>query len=300
MVRMDFRRGIERPTLALIGACYAVWAMATLYAGSLSLWIAVPVTALAIAFHSSLQHETLHGHPLPDQRASDALVFPAIGLAIPYRRFRDTHLAHHRNELLTDPYDDPESNYLDPKTWVRLPVPLRWLLVANNTLLGRIVFGPAIGLFAFYRGDWRLVRAGDGAVIRAWLLHLAGLMPVALWLSVATMPLWAYLVCVYAGLSLLKIRTFLEHRADEKASGRSVIVEDRGPLALLFLNNNYHAVHHAHPQVAWYDLPGFYRARREEWLRRNGGYRYGSYGEVFRAHLLRTKDPVAHPLMDAE
>jgi len=117
------------------------------------------------------------------------------------------------------------------------------------------------------------------------------------WLfTVATVPFWQYLLAAYLGLSLLKIRTFLEHRAHEKAAGRSVIIEDRGPLALLFLNNNFHAVHHASPRVAWYRLPELYRARRDEVLRRNRGYVYGSYAEVFARHLLRAKDPVAHPL----
>ncbi len=75
-----------------------------------------------------------------------------------------------------------------------------------------------------------------------------------------------------------------------------MIIEDRGPLSLLFLNNNFHAVHHANPKLAWYRLPAEYAARREEWLRRNDGYAYRSYGEVFRRHFLRRKDPVAHPI----
>ena len=103
----------------------------------------------------------------------------------------------------------------------------------------------------------------------------------------------------WGGLALLKIRTFLEHQAHERAAARSVIIEDRGPLALLFLNNNFHAVHHAHPRLPWYSLPREYARRREAFLRRNGGYRYRSYGEVFALHLLRGKDPVAHPLWEA-
>jgi fatty acid desaturase len=77
-----------------------------------------------------------------------------------------------------------------------------------------------------------------------------------------------------------------------------VIIEDRGPLAFLFLNNNFHAVHHAHPGVAWYALPRLYASRRGEFLQRNLGYRYASYGEVMRRYLFRPKDPVAHPFMD--
>jgi fatty acid desaturase len=97
-------------------------------------------------------------------------------------------------------------------------------------------------------------------------------------------------------MGLLRIRTFLEHQAHERAAARSVIIEDKGPLALLFLNNNYHAVHHANPWLPWYELPAEFARRREEWLRRNGGYAYRSYGEVFARHLLRRKDPVAHPI----
>jgi fatty acid desaturase len=108
--------------------------------------------------------------------------------------------------------------------------------------------------------------------------------------------MWVYLVACYVALSILKIRTFLEHRAHDRASGRTVVVEDRGVLALLFLNNNYHVVHHTHPSVSWYHLPALYSAHKARYLRRNHGYVYRSYGQVFRQFLFRRKDPVAHPL----
>ena len=95
---------------------------------------------------------------------------------------------------------------------------------------------------------------------------------------------------------MLKIRTFLEHQAHELVRGRTVVVEDRGPLAFLFLNNNFHIVHHMHPKMPWYRLPGLYFANREKYLTRNGGYRYASYAEIFRRHLIRAKDTVPHPL----
>ncbi|MEI4486994.1 fatty acid desaturase [Frigidibacter sp. MR17.14] len=262
--------------------------------------LGVVLTVLAIVLHSSLQHEVLHGHPFRAPRANEALVFAGLGLVYPYRRFKDTHLAHHFDENLTDPYDDPEANYLDPAVWQRLP---RWgqrLLRVNNTLAGRMLLGPAIGAVVFCGADVRAIRAGDRRIRRDWLLHLAGLVPVVLWLlAVAEMPLWAYVLSAYGAMSVLKIRTFLEHRAHERARGRSVIVEDRGLLAFLFLNNNLHSVHHTHPQVAWYRLPALYAARRELFLAKNDHYRYGSYAEVFRAHFWRAKDPVPHPLRKA-
>lgn len=289
---------LEWPTLALLAACYSLWALGTVLLAGWWLPAGVALTALAITLHSSLQHEVLHGHPFARApRVNEALVFPALGLFVPYRRFRDTHLAHHLDSNLTDPYDDPESNYLDPEMWHRLPRPVQWLLGMNNTLAGRMVLGPVISQLVFMAGDLRAIRQGDRAVRDAWALHLAALVPVALWLAlVARMPLWAYLLAAWAGFSLLKIRTFLEHRAHERASARTVVVEDRGPLALLFLNNNLHVVHHMHPQVPWFRLPALYARNRDRYLTRNAGYRYRSYGEVFRRYLLARKDPVPHPL----
>lgn len=287
----------EWPTLGLLGLCYALWALATAPVAAWSPLAGIALAAVAIALHSSLTHEAVHGHPFRAPALNAALVFPALGLFVPYGRFRDQHLAHHRDPIITDPYDDPESNYLDPAVWGRLPGPLRALLRANNTLLGRIVLGPAIGLAIFLGRDLRAMLRGDRAVARAWGWHLAALAPVAAWLAWAgAMPAWAYVLAAYAGMGLLKIRTFLEHRAHEQARARTVIIEDRGPLALLFLNNNLHVVHHMHPGVPWYRLPAVYRANRDRYLARNDGYVFRSYGQVFARFLWRAKDPVAHPL----
>ncbi|WP_126974563.1 fatty acid desaturase [Frigidibacter oleivorans] len=285
----------EWPTLLLLVACYGSWGIGTTVLWQLFAPAGFLLVVLAITLHSSLQHEVLHGHPFRNRMLSDLTVFPALGLLYPYGRFRDTHLAHHQDERLTDPYDDPESNYLDPGIWETLPRAVQFALRLNNTLAGRMLLGPLVSAVVFLRGDWDAIRAGDARIQDDWLMHLGGVAVVALWLSQAAMPVWAYLPAAYAAMSVLKIRTFLEHRAHEKARGRTVIVEDRGPLALLFLNNNLHVVHHTHPGVAWYRLPAIYKARRDYYLAKNDGYRYGSYAEVFRRHFLRAKDPVPHP-----
>lgn len=296
---MQTRRAaaIEWPTLAMIAGTYVLWAVATTWLHDIAAPLGIAFTAIAVAQFSSLQHEVLHGHPFRSRRLSEALVFPALTVFVPYGRFRDLHLEHHRDERLTDPYDDPETNYLDPAVWNRLPETMRTLLRFNNTLLGRILVGPAISTVALVRGDLKAALTGDRRVIAAWALHLPGLALVGLWLwATAGMGVGGYLLSAYFAFGLLKIRTFLEHRAHEKARGRSVVIEDRGPLAILFLNNNLHAVHHAKPSVAWYRLPGLYRADRDAYLRRNEGYVFRSYGEVFRRYFLTAKDPVPHPL----
>jgi fatty acid desaturase len=288
---------VEWPTVVLLAACYGLWGMGVFVLPAVSLGLAVAVTAWAVAQHSSLCHEAIHGHPTRSPAVNAALVFPALVLVIPFGRFRDTHLAHHQDADLTDPYDDPESNYLARRDWEGLPAALRLLLRANNTLAGRLVLGPVLGVATWVADDLRAAWQGNRAVIAAWLWHVPAVSLVLLCVLASPMPLWAYGLAAYLALSLLKIRTFLEHQAHERARGRTAIVEDRGPLALLFLNNNLHVVHHMHPRVPWYRLPQLYRANRERYLGVNGGYRYRSYGEIVRRYLWTPKDPVVHPLM---
>ena len=296
---MDDRHaaGVEWPTLGVAVLAYGLWALGTTLAAALWLPLGVALTALGAALHASLTHEALHGHPFRSPVANAALVFPALSVTVPYLRFKDTHLAHHRDAVLTDPYDDPESNYLDPAVWDRLGPVRRGLLAANNTLAGRLLLGPVIGQAAFMARDWRAIRAGDRRVAAGWALHVPAVALVLAWVGwIGAMAWWAFALATYLGLSLLKIRTFLEHRAHEKARARTVIIEDGGPLAFLFLNNNLHVVHHMHPKVAWYRLPALYRAHRDRFAACNEGYVYRSYRDIFARYLTRAKDPVPHPL----
>ncbi|APG46246.1 fatty acid desaturase [Phaeobacter porticola] len=287
---------VEWGTLGLILGCYAAWGASLVWLPLLSFWVAVPVLACLITLHSSLSHEALHGHPFPLRVLNEALMFLPLNLAIPYGRFRDTHLAHHHDERLTDPYDDPESNFLDPARWRRLGRIMRAVFWLNNTLLGRMLLGPVLGQIRFMADDWRLIRRGDEAVLRDWLLHVLGAGIILVLVLNSPLPLWSYLLAAYLGLAILKIRTYLEHRAHLSPEARTVIVERGGILGFLFLNNNLHVVHHCHPGVPWHDLPKLYQTRRQQFLERNHGYVYPSYGTVFRSYALRAKDPVAHPI----
>jgi len=290
-------RQIEWPTLAMFTATYALWAAATLLLWPISPVLAILAAALAIGQYSSLTHEVLHGHPFRSRWLSEALVFPGLTVYVPYMRFKDLHLQHHFDPNLTDPYDDPESNFVDPAVWSTLSVAWRAVLRLNNTLAGRMALGPALSFWALVTGDMAAIRKGDQRVALGWALHLAGMVPLVVWLvGVGTMPVWAYLVAAYLGWSLLKIRTYLEHRAHDAARARTVVIESRGPLALLFLNNNFHVVHHMHPGTAWYKLPALYFGNRDHYLRRNDGYVYQNYTQIFRQHLFRAKDPVPHPV----
>ncbi|MEM1236622.1 MAG: fatty acid desaturase [Pseudomonadota bacterium] len=282
----------EWPTWILIILAYGGFAAAL----SFNVALAVPVLAVVIALHASLQHEAIHGHPFKSPWLNALVIWPPLTLAIPYLRFYDTHLAHHRDARLTDPFDDPETNFLDGAEFERLAAPLRWVLEANNTLFGRLLLGPVVGQVMFMAADWRAIRSGNRRVALGWALHLPAMAWVIWVVLQSPLPFWAYLIAAYGGLAILKIRTFCEHQAHEQTGGRSVIIEDRGPLALIFLNNNLHVVHHLHPNVPWYALPAQFAANRARYLRMNDDYRFSSYAEIFRRYLFRAKDPVAHPL----
>jgi fatty acid desaturase len=283
------------PTIGLLLGVVVLW--------GISLWVptgwAVLILIPTLALHSSLSHELLHGHPFGAERVETGIGLWQPGLFIPYLRFKRTHLAHHQDANLTDPYDDPETNYLDPAVWAGLGRFRQTVLQMNGTLAGRIVLGPFIGTWAFIRKDWAAVRAGDRQIALDWLAHVPGTV-LTLWVVwLSPLPVWAYLLACYAALSLLKVRTFLEHRAHTHTAARTVIIEDRGPLAFLFLNNNLHVVHHMYPTVPWYDLGALYQSQKERFAARNDGYTYRSYAQIFRLYFWRRKDEVAHPLWQA-
>ena len=180
----------EWPTWLVLFATYALWAGSLILWDTLGILVVVPA-AIAVALHSSLQHEILHGHPTRNALVNELLVALPFGLAIPYRRFRDLHLKHHNDDRLTDPYDDPESFYLAPDDWGRFSLVRQALFGINSTFLGRLAIGPALALFGFWRSDLRLIREGDAKVQGAWLRFAAGMAGVAAILGAAGVPIWS-------------------------------------------------------------------------------------------------------------
>lgn len=291
------RSAAEAWTLAILIAVYGLWALLTVVLPDVPLWLSCPLLVLIVVQFMSLQHEIVHGHPTRLRWLNEALVSLPLGLLFPYRRYRTLHLHHHNDENLTDPFDDPESWYFEPGDFARQPAPLRWLWRANATLLGRLVLGPVLSVVGLVGMDLRAILRGDRGILWDWVLHLLGVTAVLLILSLAGFSLLAYLGFVaLPSMSVLMIRSFAEHRASEAKEHRTAIIPDRGLFALLFLNNNLHAVHHSHPTVAWYRLPRLFHEQRTHFETANGGYGYRSYFAMIAQHLLRPVNTVAHPI----
>ncbi len=289
---------LEWPTWLALISCYSAWFLLLFWHRQIG-WLWIPLTTLLITLHSSLQHEVLHGHPTRNKAFNELLVFLAPGLFIPYRRFRDLHLKHHRNERLTDPYDDPESWYLAEADWLNTSYFMKMALLVNATLAGRMLIGPLLSLYAFWRDEIKIVLSGDREIAKAWAMHLLGLIPVLLYLAYLDIDLWFYALAVaYPGMSVLMIRTFIEHRASEKVKHRTAVVEAGSVMSLLFLNNNLHAVHHQYPTTSWYVLPALWREHKGRVLADNDHYHFpDGYLSVAAQWGFKKREPVAHPIL---
>ena len=290
---------IEWPTVALIAGVYASLALLMWFFHALPWWVVLPMAAYLVALQGSLQHEALHGHPTRNRLVNELLISINPSLWFPYQRYRKLHLIHHNDENLTDPTLDPESYYLLPEHWARLPAPMRQLYTMNNTLAGRMIMGPIIAAVRFWSSEAMAMLKGDREIARAWLLHIPACgvtLAYAIW--VCGIPFWQYvLLFAYPGVGLSLVRSFCEHQASENTGERTIIVEASPFWSLLFLNNNLHVAHHTRPRVAWYELPAYYRAEREALIAKNNGYRMNGYGEIFRRYFLKPKEPVAHPFI---
>jgi fatty acid desaturase len=287
----------EAPTLALAAAIYGGWLALTFFWRALPIWIAAPAGAWLCAWQMSLQHEVIHGHPTRSQRLNDLIGAPPLNLWLPYVLYRDSHRLHHRDAHLTDPLEDPESTYMTPQAW-RLAGPgLRWLHLACNTLVGRLLLGPLRAVFGFWARQVRLIAAGRADLVRIWLAHAVGTALLLVWISgVCGIGLFTYVAgVVYPAMALIMIRSLVEHRAADGVQDRTAVVENAGLLGLLFLNNNLHLLHHEHPSLPWYALPARWRASRADLLTARASPVYRSYFEVAALYALRPHHLGPHP-----
>jgi len=291
------RFSIEWPTLLLALSISAAWFLLTLY------WASIPYIVLfiaggwLIAWHGSLQHEVLHGHPTRFRAINDLIGWMPISLWLPYALYKRAHLKHHNDEWLTDPIEDPETYYLTGDAWQRTGAFGRLLVSIDNTLAGRLVIGPFVSLSTLWGHEIAHMLRGDLRNLRVWILHLAGAAVVLYWVvAICGMPLWVYLTAfVYAGIAFSRLRSFAEHQYAGIKEERTAIVENSPAFGLLFLYNNLHIVHHQKPALAWYKIPGLYRAKRAEFIALNGGLVYNGYFDVARRYLFRTHHDPVHP-----
>ena len=288
---------VEWPTLALAVLIYTSWGLLTFYHAALPWGLMIPLGAWLIAWQTSLQHEILHGHPTRWRGFNRALASVPLSLWLPYEGYRISHLIHHRDERLTDPFDDPETYYWTPQDWSRLSPLAHMFIKAQTTLAGRLLLGPLWIVPRYLWAEAKALWAGKAVAREVWLRHLPALALVLFWLVfICKINILFYVFgVVYPGTSLMLLRSFAEHRAAVNTKERTAIVENAGVLGWLFLFNNLHSVHHEEPMLPWYEIPAWYRRHRTRLLHENGGLVYNGYGEIVRRYLFRSHDAPIHP-----
>ncbi|CAH2910189.1 MAG: Fatty acid desaturase [uncultured Paraburkholderia sp.] len=284
------------PTWLLIVAIYGGWFGLATHARELGLPLTTALLAVTSAWYMSLQHELLHGHPTRSPRLNALFGFAPLAVWFPYRVYRDSHLQHHDDAHLTEPGHDPESYFVDRELWQRAGWATRALLACRNTLAGRLLLGQAFAIAATGVDALRKTGRGDWRDVPAWLAHFAALAALTAWLHyVCSIPAWLFILGVgYGSLSLGSIRSFREHRAAHACEHRTVINEAGVFWRLLYLNNNFHLVHHDLPHVPWFALRTVYEASREQYIERSGGFLVAGYGEWLTRYAFTAAEKPVH------
>jgi fatty acid desaturase len=292
----------ELPTTGVVLAVYGGFFAWSWWFRDLSPWLAVPLGAILLTWHGSLQHETIHQHPTPWRWVNSFIGSIPLSLWLPYSLYRRSHLRHHRfgGRHLTDPMRDPESFYLEPGQLESLGGFGRFIATANCTFGGRMILGPALALATFFAGERKALATFSRQRMWIWFRHGIGVGAVLFWVcGVCKIPGAVYLgLVIYPSMSLQLMRSFAEHRANPDPTLRTAVVEANPLWSLLFLNNNFHIVHHDRPAVPWYELPRLWRqtsaADRDRSAAAGMVFR-GGYLDIVKSFLLRPVIAVEHP-----
>jgi fatty acid desaturase len=287
----------DGPTLLVAAAIYAGWLLLLASHEYVPWWITAPLAGYVVQWHSSLQHEAIHSMRGIPKWLRRALVWPPIGVWFPFELYRRSHSQHHRSRYLTYPGEDTESYYNKEEDWKEHGDLWRWLLIVNQTFLGRLFIGPFLWAPRLFIEEVGKMIAGDTANAGIWVRHFIAL---ALMLLLVTRVfdmsvLWYLAEFVYTGFIFGMMRSFTEHRWGERPSERTAVVESNWVFGFLFLWNNLHAVHHLFPTLPWWKLPRVWRQHRERIQAHNGGFVFRGYGEIARRWLITPNFIPIHP-----
>jgi len=273
----------EWRTLAVVIAVYGLTVLTVLRYDVLTPWLAVPILAVLGAWHLSMQHEVLHGHPFKNQFINDAIGGIPVTLWIPYLAFKKDHHEHHLSDL-TNPALDNESYYVSQEQWDKAGRIRRAAWTANRTILFRMFVWTIVSTITYVLSVLKRAVRGEKGDRLAVALHVVGLVFVVYLVSLSSMPLWQFaLGTTYGGRILNAIRPFPEHKYQSGVETRTAMIMAGRFMSLLMLNNNLHVAHHDEPGVPWYRYDTLMQRVNAVQRARDAGVLYeGGYAEVFR------------------
>jgi fatty acid desaturase len=283
---------IEWPTWLLWIGLTLGWFGLLHWYSSIPVWLSTVLMTVLLAWYTSFQHELTHGHPTRNPTVNRLLGLPPLAIWYPFDTYKVDHLKHHEDAHLTVPGVDTESNYVTAEQAALMGPIALWLYSSQRTVAGRFLIGPAIVITSLGTKTFRRVKAGDISALSVWAIHLP-LVALLLWglEEFTAVSAWKYCFgMAYPALGLAMVRSLYEHRPGPSPAHRTVINEAGFLWRLLYLNNNYHVVHHAYPELPWYRIPAAYAADREGYHVRNGGFVVPGYLWLIRNFAWKVVD----------
>jgi fatty acid desaturase len=277
------RERAEWRTLLVVFAVYGLTVLTVVRYEVLTPWLAIPMLAVLGAWHLSMQHEVLHGHPFKNQFINDAIGGIPVTLWIPYLAFKKDHHEHHLSDL-TNPALDNESYYVSQEQWDKAGRIRRAAWTANRTILFRMFVWTIVSTITYVLSVLKRAVRNEKNDRLAVALHIIGVAFVVYLVSLSSMPLWQFaLGTLYGGRILNAIRPFPEHKYQSGVETRTAMIMAGRFMSLLMLNNNLHVAHHDEPGVPWYRYDKLMqRVNAVERARAAGVLYEGGYAEVFR------------------
>ena len=273
----------EWKTLGVIVAVYGLTVLTVVRYDVLTPWLAIPMLAVLGAWHLSMQHEVLHGHPFKSQFINDAIGSIPVTLWMPYFAFKKDHHEHHKSDL-TNPELDNESFYVTQEQWDNAGTIRRAAWTANRTILFRMFVWTIVSTISYVMLVLKRAARNEQGDRLAVVLHVIGVVAVVYLVSLSSMPLWQFaLGTVYGGRILNAIRPFPEHKYQNGVETKTAMIMAGPFMSLLMLNNNLHIAHHDDPKIPWYRVSELARNVNAIERAREAGVLYeGGYAEVFR------------------
>ncbi len=283
---------IEWPTWAVGLVIWTSWFALLRSDATLPGWLSTAMMVVLLAWYMSFQHELTHGHPTRNETLNRLIGLAPLAVWYPFDTYKVNHLKHHDDAHLTEPGVDTESNYVTDAQASTMNSAQLWLKTSQRTVLGRFALGPALVIVDLIFTPVRTAARGDFALLKVWSVHLP-LLVLLLWGLERYTAISAAYYCfamAYPALGLAMLRSLYEHRPGALPAHRTVINEAALPWRLLYLNNNYHVVHHAYPDVPWYKIPAMYAADRDGYRQRNAGFVVPGYGWLIRNFAWKPVD----------
>ena len=273
----------EWKTLGVIVAVYGLTVLTVVRYDVLTPWLAIPMLAVLGAWHLSMQHELLHGHPFRNQFINDAIGIIPVTLWMPYFAFKKDHHEHHKSDL-TNPELDNESFYVTQEQWDNAGPIRRAAWTANRTILFRMFVWTIVSTISYVTLVLKRAIRNEQGDRLAVVLHVIGVVAVVYLVSLSSMPLWQFaLGTVYGGRILNAIRPFPEHKYQNGVETKTAMIMAGPFMSLLMLNNNLHIAHHDDPKIPWYRVNELSKRVNAVERAREAGVLYeGGYAEVFR------------------